>query len=74
MAEPTITCPNCKTEIKLTESLAAPLVESIRRDVLQRVNWSSLMIRGANHAVQYPGNLSAPRTSNGPNARNKLRV
>jgi len=24
MTEPTIICPNCKTEIKLTESLAAP--------------------------------------------------
>lgn len=23
MTEPTITCPNCKTEIRLTESLAA---------------------------------------------------
>ena len=32
MAEPTIVCPNCKTEIKLTESLAAPLIDSIRRD------------------------------------------
>jgi len=31
MTEPTITCPNCKTEIKLTESLAAPLVESTRK-------------------------------------------
>ncbi len=31
MAEPTIICPNCKTEIKLTESLAAPLIESTRR-------------------------------------------
>jgi hypothetical protein len=30
MNEPTITCPACKTEIKLTESLAAPLVESMR--------------------------------------------
>jgi len=29
MTEPTITCPNCKTEIKLTESLAAPLIESL---------------------------------------------
>jgi hypothetical protein len=28
--EPTIACPNCKSEIKLTESLAAPLVESTR--------------------------------------------
>lgn len=32
MAEPVITCPNCKTEIRLTESLAAPLVESTRRE------------------------------------------
>ncbi len=30
MAEPTIICPNCKTEIKLTESLAAPLIEGIK--------------------------------------------
>lgn len=32
MTEPTITCPNCKTAIRITESLAAPLVESARRD------------------------------------------
>ena len=37
MAEPTIVCPQCKTEIKLTESLAAPLLESIRRDYEQRL-------------------------------------
>jgi hypothetical protein len=37
MAEPTIICPKCKSEIKLTESLAAPLVESIRRDYEQRL-------------------------------------
>jgi hypothetical protein len=36
-AEPTIICPKCKTEIKLTESLAAPLVESIRRDCDERL-------------------------------------
>ena len=35
--EPTITCPSCKTEIKLTESLAAPLVESTRRQYEQRL-------------------------------------
>ena len=29
MAEPTIICPQCKTEIKLTESLAAPLLDPI---------------------------------------------
>ena len=37
MAEPTIVCPQCKSEIKLTESLAAPLLESIRRDYEQRL-------------------------------------
>ena len=31
MTEPTITCPNCKTEIKLTGSLAAPLIASTRQ-------------------------------------------
>ena len=30
MTEPIIICPSCKTEIKLTESLAAPIIESIR--------------------------------------------
>jgi hypothetical protein len=37
MAEPTITCPNCKSEIKLTESLAAPLLEATRKDFEQRL-------------------------------------
>lgn len=31
MSEPTIQCPSCQTEIKLTESLAAPLVAETRR-------------------------------------------
>jgi len=35
--EPTITCPNCKIEIKLTESLAAPLIESTRRRFEQQL-------------------------------------
>lgn len=37
MSEPTITCPNCKAEIKLTESLAAPLIESTRLSYEQRL-------------------------------------
>jgi hypothetical protein len=32
MMEPTITCPKCKAEIPLTESLAAPLLEATRRE------------------------------------------
>jgi hypothetical protein len=31
MTEPTLTCPTCRTQIKLTESLAAPLIEDTRR-------------------------------------------
>jgi hypothetical protein len=31
VSEPTITCPNCHTEIRLTESLAAPLIEATRQ-------------------------------------------
>ncbi len=37
MTEPTLTCPSCKTEIKLTESLAAPLIETTKRDYEQRI-------------------------------------
>jgi hypothetical protein len=41
MTEPTLTCPTCRTEIKLTESLAAPLIADTRRryeDQLARQN------------------------------------
>jgi len=37
MTEPTIICPNCKTEIRLTESLAAPLIESTRKQFEQQL-------------------------------------
>jgi hypothetical protein len=37
MTEPTIICPQCKTEIKLTESLAAPLLEVTKREFEQRL-------------------------------------
>lgn len=35
MQEPTIICPKCKIEIKLNESLAAPLIEATRREYEQ---------------------------------------
>ncbi|MDY0095089.1 MAG: DUF2130 domain-containing protein [Candidatus Vecturithrix sp.] len=38
MTEPMIICPNCKTEIKLTESLAAPLIEATRNEYEKRLN------------------------------------
>ncbi|HEY4416893.1 MAG TPA: DUF2130 domain-containing protein [Verrucomicrobiae bacterium] len=37
MAEPTIICPKCKNEIKLTESLAAPIIETIRQDFEKKI-------------------------------------
>ena len=30
--DPTITCPSCSTEIKLTESLAAPIIQAVRKE------------------------------------------
>lgn len=37
MTEPTILCPNCKTEIRLTESLAAPLIAATRQQYEQKL-------------------------------------
>jgi hypothetical protein len=44
MAEPTVFCPQCKCEIKLTESLAAPLLDSVRRDYEQRLSQKDIDI------------------------------
>ena len=38
MTEPVILCPNCGTEIKLTESLAAPLIAATRRQFEQKLS------------------------------------
>jgi len=37
VTEPTILCPQCKAQVKLTESLAAPLVEATRREYERRM-------------------------------------
>ena len=37
MTEPIIICPNCNTEIKLTESLAAPLLAATKQDFDRRL-------------------------------------
>lgn len=37
LQDPTITCPNCQAEIRLTESLAAPLVEATKRQYEERI-------------------------------------
>lgn len=38
MTEPTIICPNCKTEIRLTESLAAPLIAATRKQFEEQLS------------------------------------
>jgi len=38
VTEPTIICPNCKTEIRLTESLAAPLIAATRKQFEERLS------------------------------------
>ena len=47
MSDPVITCPSCKTEIKLNESLAAPLLEATRA-----VYESKLKLMGADFATK----------------------
>jgi hypothetical protein len=36
MSEPIITCPHCKAEVGLTESLAAPLIQATRKKIAER--------------------------------------
>jgi hypothetical protein len=38
MIEPTIICPKCKAEIRLTESLAAPLIEATRQQFEEKLS------------------------------------
>jgi hypothetical protein len=52
MAEPTIICPKCKSEIKLTESLAAPLIESTRLDFEKRLAQKDLDVAGREKSIQ----------------------
>jgi len=44
MNDPTIICPSCKTEIRLTESLAAPLLESTRHEYEKRLTQKDIDI------------------------------
>ena len=52
MAEPTIICPKCKNEIKLTESLAAPLIESTRLDFEKQLAQKDLDVAGREKSIQ----------------------
>jgi hypothetical protein len=51
MTEPTIICPKCKAEIKLTESLAAPLIETTRREYERRLSQKEADIADREEAI-----------------------
>jgi hypothetical protein len=52
MIEPVITCPNCKTEVKLTESLAAPLIEATRVQYEQQLSQKDAEVAKREAAVK----------------------
>tara|TARA_R110000744_G_scaffold355384_1_gene461899 strand:+ start:442 stop:1734 length:1293 start_codon:yes stop_codon:yes gene_type:complete len=71
--EPTITCPNCKTEIRLTESLAAPLVEATRLKYEQRIADSEESMKEKIQLIESEKQkLAAERESIGEQVRDRL--
>jgi hypothetical protein len=52
MSEPTLTCPTCRTEIKLTESLAAPLIEDTRRRYEDQLARKEAEVAGREAAIR----------------------
>jgi len=52
MIDPTITCPSCRHEIKLTESLAAPLLESTRVQFQQQMAQKDAEILRRENAIR----------------------
>jgi hypothetical protein len=52
MTEPTLTCPTCRTEIKLTESLAAPLIADTRRQYECQLAQKEAEVAGREAAIR----------------------
>lgn len=52
LPDPTIRCPQCKTEIKLTESLAAPLIETTRQRFERAMAEKDMLIQKRESFVQ----------------------
>jgi hypothetical protein len=53
MTEPTLTCPTCRTQIKLTESLAAPLIEASRRRYEDQLARKEAEVAGREAAIRH---------------------
>jgi hypothetical protein len=52
IAESTITCPNCKAEIPLTESIAAPLLEATRKQYERKLSLKDKEIEQREEALR----------------------
>ncbi len=52
MTETTLACPSCRTEIKLTESLAAPLIEVTRRRFEDQLARKEAEVAGREAAIR----------------------
>ena len=52
MTEPTLTCPSCRTQIKLTESLAAPLIEVTRKRYEDQLARKEAEVAGREAAIR----------------------
>ena len=50
--EPILHCPNCNHEIKLTESLAAPLIDATRREYEQRLTHQNAEVAKREKAIK----------------------
>jgi hypothetical protein len=62
MTDPTLTCPSCRTEIKLTESLAAPLIADTRRRYETQLAQKEAEVAGREAAIrQQQERLAAAR-------------
>lgn len=73
MTEPTITCPSCQTEIRLTESLAGPLVEQTRREfALQLAAKDQLVAQAQEQAASEKQRLEQERQAIEATIANRL--
>jgi hypothetical protein len=62
MTDPTLTCPSCRTEIKLTESLAAPLIADTRRRYESQLAQKEADVASREAAIrQQQGHLASAR-------------
>lgn len=52
VSEPTITCPACRADIKLTDSLAAPLVESTRAAYEKKIGQMNVDVARREQAIR----------------------